>query len=100
MTANTWTQVAQEASLETASNNGKWWSQREIDTLFDLYDRGIQLSVIAEALERTYYSVSNMHRLGHKEATRQYTATLSCRPSTKRVLPYDEPRTSFSDEEW
>lgn len=100
MATNVWAQETQEASLENASNNGKWWSQREIDTLFDLYDDGFSLSQIAEALERTYYSVSNMHRLGHKEATRQYTATLSCRPSTKRVLPYDEPRTSFSDEEW
>jgi hypothetical protein len=100
MAANVWTQEAQTTSLETANNNGKWWSQREIDTLFDLYQDGFSLSQIAEALERTYYSVSNMHRLGHKAASEQYSAVLSCRPSTKRVLPYDEPRTSFTSEEW
>lgn len=88
---------AQEASLLTARKNGDYWSQREIDTLFQLFDEGFSLLQIAEGLERTYYSVTSMHHLGKKEATR---LAASNRTANKRVLPYDKGQAFFSPDEW
>jgi hypothetical protein len=89
---------AQELSLATARKNGDYWSQREIDTLFQLFDAGFSLLQIAEGLERTYYSVTSMHHLGKKEASR--LAGSSNRTANKRVLPYDKGQAFFSPDEW
>lgn len=87
----------QEASLETANKNGEYWSQREIDTLFQLFDEGFSLLQIAEGLERTYYSVTSMHHLGKKEATNLVS---SYKSSAKRVLPFDKGQSSWGPDEW
>lgn len=87
----------QEASLATANKNGDYWSQREIDTLFQLFDKGFTLLQIAEGLERTYYGVTKMHELGKKEATNLVN---SYKSSSKRVLPFDKGQSSWGPDEW
>lgn len=87
----------QEASLATADNVGNYWTQREIDTLFQLFDKGFSLSQIAEGLGRTYYGVTKMHELGKKEAT--YLVNRE-RSSAKRVLPFDKGQSSWGPDEW
>jgi hypothetical protein len=88
--------VAQEKSLATADKNGEYWSQREIDTLFQLFDEGFSLLQIAEGLERTYYSVTSMHHLGKKEAT-----NLIYRQQNKSVPNhYDRGQSFWSPDEW
>lgn len=88
----------QEASLATANNVGNYWTQREIDTLFQLFDKGFSLSQIAEGLGRTYYGVTKMHELGSKEATR--LVNQDRRSSSKRVLPFDKGQSSWGPDEW
>ena len=90
---------AQELSLQTARKNGEYWTQWEIDTLFQLFDEGFSLLQIAEGLERTYYSVTSMHHLGKKEATNLVGRTYS-KAAAKRVLPYDRGQSFFDPEEW
>jgi len=87
----------QEASLASADNTGKYWTQREIDTLFQLFEEGFNLSQIAEGLGRTYYGVTKMHELGKKEATHLVN---SGRSSSKRVLPFDKGQSSWGPDEW
>lgn len=90
-------QELQAASLATAGKTGDYWSQREIDTLFQLFDEGFSLLQIAEGLERTYYGVTKMHELGKKEAMRYVN---SYKSSPKRVLPFDKGQSSWGPDEW
>lgn len=86
---------AQELSLATAKKTGDYWTQREIDTLFQLFDEGFSLLQIAEGLERTYYSVTSMHHLGQREATNLVGSYQS-----KTVLPQDKGQSFWSADEW
>lgn len=87
----------QEASLASAVNGGKYWTQREIDTLFQLYDEDFTLSQIAEGLGRTYYAVAKMHELGSKEATRLVN---SYKTVSKRASAFDKGQSSWGPDEW
>lgn len=95
MTANQWTKEAQEKSIPTADKNGEWWSQREIDTLFQLYDEKFSLSQIAEGLKRTYYATASMHRMGKKEAKKFVSAQ-----QNRTVKPTEVGKSFWSAEEW
>ena len=96
MAANSWTQAAQDRSLKHADKNGEYWDQRDIDLLFNLFDKGIGLEAIAEGLGRTYYSVTNMHRMGHKGATQFVRAQQS-----RRVVRKEDKGQSFwGPDEW
>lgn len=95
MTANQWTKEAQEKSIPTAKKNGEYWSQREIDTLFQLFDEGFSLSQIAEGLKRTYYGTSGMHSMGKKAATKFVSAQ-----QNRSVKPTEVGKSFWSAEEW
>jgi GcrA cell cycle regulator. len=90
----------QEASLASAENVGKYWTQREIDTLFQLFDKGFSLSQIAEGLGRTYYGVTKMHELGSKEATLLVNRDRRSSSSSKRVLKGEEAKSFWGPDEW
>jgi hypothetical protein len=96
LAASEWTKAAQDRSLKYAEKNGEYWDQRDVDMLFNLFDQGFTLEVIAEALERTYYSVGNMHRLGKAGARKFVSAQSSRKPKRK-----DEQVKSFwGPDEW
>jgi hypothetical protein len=96
MTNNQWTKAAQDRSLKYANKNGEYWDQRDVDLLFQLFDQGIPLEAIAEGLERTYYSVTNMHRLGKVGARKFVTAQ-----SNRRVnQPSEKGQSFWGPDEW
>jgi isochorismate hydrolase len=96
MAANAWTKEAQERSIPHANKNGEYWDQRDVDLLFNLFDQDFTLEVIAEALERTYYSVANMHRLGRR-AARKY---VSAQQSQKVERKDPQVKSFWGPDEW
>lgn len=95
MATNQWTKEAQERTLATADKNGEWWSQREIDTLFSLFEEGFTLEQIAEGLGRTYYATSGMHRMG-KVAAKKFVRG----QQNRSVQTIDKGKSFWSPEEW
>lgn len=86
--------AVQARTLATATKNGEYWTQADLNALFDLFDKGFKLEEIAEALKRTYYSVTGMHRMGPKNASEYVLNNRAPSGSVGRVLPYDVPSTS------
>lgn len=72
------TQELQAESLLNATRNGEYWTQTEVDALFEAFEAGASLSDIAGDLNRSYYGVASMHSLGKREAKvfveRQFTS--------------------------